>query len=112
MKKSLLENDIIKIEMPEEIDLVNSQEIKKNVYEESIEKGYKKVILDFSKTKYIDSTGLGIIVAIHKQVLMNAGALALINFDSNIRNLLKMTSLDRIFNIFESEEEAIEFLNK
>jgi len=112
MKKSLLENDIIKFEMPEEIDLVNSQEIKKTVYEESIEKGYKKVILDFSKTRYIDSTGLGIIVAIHKQTLMNAGALALINFDSNIRNLLKMTSLDRIFNIFDSEKEAIEFLNK
>ncbi len=104
--------DIIKFVIPEELELTNAQQIKKMIYEEAFEKGFKKVILDLSKTKYIDSTGLGVMVAIHKQALMNAGAVVFLNLDSNIKSLLKMTALDRILNIYDSEEEAVEFLNK
>jgi len=105
-------NDILKFLVPEELELTNAQEIKREVYEEAFEKGFKKVILDFSKTKYIDSTGLGIMVALHKQALMNAGAVVFLNLDGNIKNLLKMTALDRVLNIFDDEKEALEFLNK
>jgi len=35
-----------------------------------------------------------------------------VNFDENIKKLLKMTALDRVLNIFESEKDAIEFLNR
>lgn len=110
MQISVIEGCIVKITMPEEVELSNSQDIKRKVYENSFEKNYKKVLLDFSKTKYIDSTGLGIIVAIHKQSLMNAGTTAVINLDDNLKGLFKMTALDRIFNIFEDEKSAVEFL--
>lgn len=111
MEKRMM-GDIVKFVLPEELELTNAQEIKRRIYEETFEKGFKKVILDFSKTRYIDSTGLGVMVAIHKQALMNAGAVAFLNLDSNIKNLLKMTALDRILNIFDNENEALEFLNK
>uniref|UniRef100_A0A7V4NGA5 Anti-sigma factor antagonist n=1 Tax=Fervidobacterium pennivorans TaxID=93466 RepID=A0A7V4NGA5_FERPE len=111
MQKSVL-GDVIKFILPDELELTNAQQIKKTIYEEAFEKGFKKVILDLSKTKYIDSTGLGVMVAIHKQALMNAGAVVFLNLDSNIKGLLKMTALDRILNIYDNEKEAIEFLNK
>ncbi|MEJ5257569.1 MAG: STAS domain-containing protein [Fervidobacterium sp.] len=104
--------DIVLFKVPEEMELTNAQDIKRFVYENSFDKGLKKVILDFSETKYIDSTGLGTMVALHKQALMNAGAVVFLNLDSNIKNLLKMTALDRILNIYDNEREAIEFLNK
>ncbi|MEN3043447.1 MAG: STAS domain-containing protein [Fervidobacterium sp.] len=110
MEIIIIEPDIVKFVLPEEIELTNSQEIKRKVYENTFEKGYKKILLDFSKTKYIDSTGLGVVVMIHKQSLMNAGTTAIINIDSNLRNLFKMTALDRIFNIFDDEKSAVEFL--
>lgn len=110
MEISIIEECIVKVIMPEEVELTNSQDIKRKIYETVFEKGYKKVLLDFSKTKYIDSTGLGIIVAIHKQSLMNAGAAAIINLDNNIKSLFKMTALDRILNIFDDEESAVGFL--
>lgn len=110
MEILIIEGCIVKVTMPEEVELTNSQDIKRKIYETVFEKGYKKVLLDFSKTKYIDSTGLGIIVAIHKQSLMNAGTTAIVNLDSNIRSLFKMTALDRIFNIFDDEKSAVELL--
>jgi len=110
MEIAIIDECIVKITMPEEVELTISQDLKRKIYENTFEKGYKKVLLDFSKTKYIDSTGLGIIVAIHKQSLMNAGAAAIINLDNNIKSLFKMTALDRIFNIFDDEESAVGFL--
>ncbi|MCX7653853.1 MAG: STAS domain-containing protein [Fervidobacterium sp.] len=110
MEIIIIEPDIVKFVLPEEIELTNSQEIKRKVYENTFEKGYKKILLDFSKTKYIDSTGLGVVIMIHKQSLMNAGTTAIINIDSNLRNLFKMTALDRIFNIFDDEKSAVSFL--
>jgi anti-sigma B factor antagonist len=112
MDLEILKGDIVRVIMPEEVDLTNSQDIKRKVYESAIEKGYKKLLLDFSNTTYIDSTGLGIIVAIHKQALMNAGTTALINLDPNIENLLRMTALDRVLNIFDDLKSAVQFLNK
>lgn len=105
-----ISENTVKFILPEEVELTNAQEIKKNIYKEAFEIGIKNVILDFSKTRYIDSTGLGIIVSIHKQALMNAGAVAIINLDENIKNLLKITALDRILNIFVSEKDASSFL--
>lgn len=110
MEIAIIDECIVKITMPEEVELTISQDLKRKIYENTFEKGYKKVLLDFSKTKYIDSTGLGIIVAIHKQSLMNAGAAAIINLDNNIKSLFKMTALDRILNIFDDEESAVGFL--
>lgn len=101
---------IMKISIPDELELNNAQDVKRFVYEQAFGKGFKYVILDFSQTHYIDSTGIGVIVALHKQALANAGAVAFVNMDQNIKNLLKMTALDRVLNIFDTLEEAVRFL--
>lgn len=112
LKQQIISNKIIKFNMPREFDLNNSYDIKEYIYAEAFEKGYIHVLIDFSETDYVDSTGLGTIVSLHKQSLMKAGSIAFVNFDENIKKLLKMTALDRILNIFESEKEAIEFLSR
>ncbi|MFN6992368.1 MAG: STAS domain-containing protein [Fervidobacterium sp.] len=111
MKILQISESVLKFILPTEVDLTNAQDIKREIYEEAFEKGIKKVILDFSSTHYIDSTGLGIIVALHRHALMNAGAIAIVNLDENIKGLLKMTALDKILNLFDNEEAASNFLN-
>ncbi|HOA17241.1 MAG TPA: STAS domain-containing protein [Fervidobacterium sp.] len=112
LEQQLILGKIVEFKMPKEFDLNNSYGIKEYIYTEAFDKGYIHVLLDFSGTEYIDSTGLGTIVALHKQSLMKAGSIAFVNFDENIKKLLKMTALDRVLNIFESEKDAIEFLNR
>jgi anti-sigma B factor antagonist len=112
LEQQLILGKIVEFKMPKEFDLNNSYDIKEYIYTEAFDKGYIHVLLDFSGTEYIDSTGLGTIVALHRQSLMKAGSIAFVNFDENIKKLLKMTALDRVLNIFESEKDAIEFLNR
>jgi len=104
LEQQLILGKIVEFKMPKEFDLNNSYDIKEYIYTEAFDKGYIHVLLDFSGTEYIDSTGLGTIVALHRQSLMKAGSIAFVNFDENIKKLLKMTALDRVLNIFESEK--------
>ncbi len=111
LNKEVKENVVV-FKMPQEVELSNSYDVKEHIYKESFEAGFKYLVLDFSQTQYLDSSGLGIIVAIHKQARLQGGAVVLVGLDSNIKNLLKFTALDRVLTIYDSVESAFEFFKK
>ncbi len=107
-----IRDNIVIFKMPQEFELSNSYDIKEHIYKEAFESGFKYLVLDFSNTHYLDSSGLGVVVAIHKQARLQGGAVVLIGLDSNIKNLFKFTALDRVLNISDTVESAIEFFKK
>ena len=75
-----------------------------------IDKGYKRIALEFSEVDFIDSSGLGAIVSILKR-LGDEGELAISGAKPTVLNLFKMTRLDRIFTIVATEEDAVRALS-
>ena len=69
--------------------------------------GELQVIVDFSEVPYIDSSVLGQLV--HGYTLMKkaGGALKLVNPSRRVMDLLKLTRLITIFEVFETRDEAI-----
>ncbi|MEO3943856.1 STAS domain-containing protein [Gorillibacterium sp. CAU 1737] len=63
-----------------------------------IEKGIVRFTLDFSKCKFIDSTGLGVIVSSYKKCVENQGTIRLRSLDPNVRKIFELT---RLINVFE-----------
>lgn len=61
----------------------------------------KDLILDLEKLDYIDSTGLGAIITIYKEVEAKAKKLKVINAKKNVRKLFFITELDSLFEIGE-----------
>ncbi|HOO74232.1 MAG TPA: STAS domain-containing protein [Tepiditoga sp.] len=78
-----------------EIDMSNVESIKKEIL--AIEN--KDISLDFSKLSYIDSSGIGMLISLHKTSLVNGGSLEIRNVDSKIKNLFEIVGLNRILNI-------------
>jgi anti-sigma B factor antagonist len=72
------------------------------------EKGNRHVVLNVSKLSYVDSSGLGVIVASFLAARSLGGALRLVNPSSRLHQLLTMAKLLTIVDVCESEEEAIE----
>ena len=66
-----------------------------------------KTVVDLSKTTYMDSAGLGAIVAAYTSVTSSGGSLALAGLSPRVLDLLKMTKLDSVLPIYSSVEEAI-----
>jgi anti-anti-sigma factor len=65
------------------------------------------VVLNFHDVPYIDSTALGEIVRTYLSVTRRNGRLTLLHLPSRVRELLKITKLLPVFDVFEDETEAV-----
>lgn len=69
--------------------------------------GSRKLIIDFQKVSRMDSSGMAELVAAFKRMSEAGGEVRLIRLPSNIKDVLTITQIARVFDIFESEDEAI-----
>ncbi len=94
------------ISLTGEVDLYTAPEFKQQLLE-VIGQGAKDVVVDFSKTTFIDSTTLGVLVGGVKRLRSNDGHLSLVCSDRNITKIFEITGLDRVFTIYPTRDEAI-----
>ena len=60
---------------------------------------HNKMLLNFSEVEFLSSSFLGTLVKMQKRVREKGGELTLININSKIMKVFKITQLDKIFNI-------------
>ena len=72
----------------------------------------KRVILNLAGVTYIDSGGLGTLVALYTTARNNGGSIKLANLTQRVGDLLQVTKLVTIFDVHDSEEKALESFRK
>jgi anti-sigma B factor antagonist len=101
------QQDITIVEVEGQLIVGNRQELKQRVLDE-LDSGARKVLVDFSRTGYIDSSGLGVLVSLAKRLRDDGGELRLANLNDDLRTLFELTKLDTLFPIADSRERALE----
>jgi len=79
---------------------------------ELMDRDISKIALDLGKVNWIDSTGLGELIASLSSIKKVDGNMVLSNIQAPVQSLLKMTNLTQIFDTFETVEDAITALNE
>jgi anti-sigma B factor antagonist len=74
---------------------------------EVIGRGHRKIIVDLGGVTYIDSSGVGMMVAKHKTVREAGGEMKLVHLTSKTQRLLAMVKLISMFEVFEDQAAAI-----
>jgi len=74
--------------------------------------GKKKLVLDLKKVTFIDSSGLGTLVAAHASAKSSGATLRLCNLGSRTIELMQMTRLMTIFEVSNSEADAVNSFSK
>ena len=92
--------DAVLLDIGEQLVIRSRQEFRDAVIAE-LEKGERKFVIDFARTGYIDSAGLGVLISVSKQVRAEGGELSLINLNEDLRSLFHLTKLDTLFGIIE-----------
>ena len=69
--------------------------------------GTRNIVLDMAKVSYVDSTGLGALVMCATTLRKNGGNLKLFNLNRRNIELLVMTKLATVFEIFNDEQDAV-----
>lgn len=73
---------------------------------QEIEKGHKYYVIDLENVKWVNSSGLGILINILNVAKQNTAQLAIIHASEQVIKMMKITRLDRIFRITENLESA------
>lgn len=103
------EGPVTVVDVEGQLIVGNRQELKQKVLEE-LEGGEKTFVIDFQKTGYIDSSGLGVLVSLSKKIREQGGELRLAGLNEDLRTLFELTKLDTLFKIADSRAEALQGL--
>ena len=84
----------------------NRQDMKQKVLD-SLDGGARKFVIDFTRTGYIDSSGLGVLVSLSKKIREQGGDLRLAGLNEDLQTLFELTKLDTLFSITSTPAEAL-----
>ncbi len=69
--------------------------------------GHKKILVNLSGVTYLDSSGIGELVAGYTTITNAGGKLKLVNLTSRVQNPLQTTKLYTVFDVFENEADGV-----
>lgn len=73
--------------------------------------GKKKLLLNLAGVSYIDSSGIGELIANYTTVSRQGGQLKLLKLTDRVQNLLVITKLLTVFDTYDDEAEALQSFN-
>lgn len=71
-----------------------------------------KLVMNLSGVNYIDSGGLGTLVALYTTARNSGGSIKLANLTQRVGDLLQVTKLVTIFDVYDSEQKAVDAFRK
>ena len=72
-----------------------------------LEEGKKRILLNLAGVSYIDSSGIGELVSSYTAINKEEGQLKLLNLTQKLQDLLAITKLLTVFDVYENEAEAL-----
>jgi anti-sigma B factor antagonist len=87
--------------------IVGNRHELKELVQVALDRGDRRLLIDFSRTGYIDSSGLGALVSISKRIRESGGELRLAGLNEDLRSLFELTKLDTLFTIAETPDQAL-----
>lgn len=105
----------MKVSKSEDICIINSEypqvdALNTNKFQTEVKNAIgtsKKVLLDLTETRFIDSSGLGTLLALYRELDMKDAKLALCSMNSAVTTLFEMVKLSDIVPCFPDQKEAL-----
>lgn len=107
--KSLIrdQGDVRVIELTGKITIGSGDVKLRELINAAIEEGKAKILLDLAGVNAIDSSGIGEMVACYTTVKKRDGQLKLLRMSPKINDILQVTQLITVFDVFETEADAL-----
>ena len=91
----------------ERLDAHNSDELKVEM-NRLFESGTKDLLVDLKEVRFIDSSGLGVLVSGYKNASTHQGSIKLCSLQTQVKSMFELTRLHRVFDIYLTIDEALE----
>ena len=104
------ESQVIILDLKGRLDLASGSALKEEI-KMLFEKNHNQIHLNMTEVEFINSSGLGSLVSIMKEVRLLKGRFTLSNLASYVQEIFEITQLSNIFELFPTEEEALNSYN-
>jgi anti-sigma B factor antagonist len=90
-----------------EIDLFTAPDFKQHVAA-PIDAGVSHVVVDLTKTTFIDSSSLGVLIGAHRRLKLRGGSLVIVCDNEAIIKTFRITGLDGVFTLVSTIDDALD----
>ncbi len=94
------------VELSGRFDAVSAEQVKQDLHQ-LIEKGNARLVLNLAGLEFIDSAGLGVLVSCLRRAAAEGGDLRVAEVPAFCRSIFELTRLTRVFDVTESEQDAV-----
>ena len=95
------------LELRGRVTLTDGTDLLRDTLQRLVDQGCTNLVLDCQDVPYIDSTAMAVVVRTYSTLVRLGGRLKLLRVKGYVRELLTVTSLSSVFEIFDSEAEAV-----
>lgn len=88
-----------------DVDIATAAELR-NRLTDAVE-GHRAVVVDLGEVGFMDSTGLGVLVALHTRAVKLGGNLVIARPQKIVRNALRLVQVDTVIDVYESLDAAL-----
>ena len=99
--------DVVVIDVEGKITLGEGSSALRESLRDLVSKGQKKILLNLGNVSYIDSSGIGELVSGFTTVANQGGRLKLLNLTKRVQDLLQITKLYTVFDVYDDEAHAV-----
>jgi anti-sigma B factor antagonist len=104
--KTRTKSNAIIIEIEGEVDLYSSPQVRKTIIDLTQQKK-PALLINLEAVPYMDSSGVATLVEGLQRMKEYGGKLCIYNLQGTVRDVFELSRLDKVFNIFDNETEAI-----
>lgn len=98
-------NDLKILAVHGDVDVYTSPKVKETI-NNLIEQEFYKIVVNLENVRYVDSTGLGVLIGALKRLREHNGNIVLVCTNPQIKKIFTITGLIKIFNIYITDEAA------
>ena len=104
--EAVMKDGVAVFEISGRMDLASGAKLKESI-KEFTTKDCVSIHLNLQSVEFINSSGLGALVSMMKEIRLLKGRLTLSNLAGYVQEIFEITQLSHIFEIFDTEEEAL-----
>ena len=102
-------NLIIELNVPD-LDHHITNEVRDGIDNVLNSRPIKNIIFDFKNIRFMDSSGIGVIIGRYKKIANDGGKVSVINVNARVKKIFDLSGMNKIISIYDTHEQAISSL--
>lgn len=102
-----VQGNVLIVTMIGELDHHSAEEVRNKIDDRLDREGITKLVLDFSGIKFMDSSGIGVVIGRYKKLSLKHGSVCVSNINESVGRIFEISGMFKIIKLYDTVEQAV-----